>query len=87
MTVRLPGQNVPIQLPDGQINPLWYQIFKRIGEDPNALDVVIDSISDAQNPGKSVLRLPEMLQVRDGLSYGSYDRYRCYVNPGVISHG
>jgi hypothetical protein len=26
-----------------------------------------------------------MLQVRDGMSYGSYDQYRCYVNPGYCS--
>jgi hypothetical protein len=26
-----------------------------------------------------------MLQVRDGLSYGSFDEFRCYVNPGYCS--
>jgi hypothetical protein len=28
--INLPGQNVPISLPDGQINPVWYSALKGI---------------------------------------------------------
>ncbi len=54
---------------------------------PSSPTIITTDITDSGSAGRSTVQLPTMLQVRDGLSYGSYDYLRCYVNPGVISHG